>query len=60
MELDEAHSLYEDRFKLIGLSSQGILSVIFVDRQSGSVYRIVSARFADRKERDLYYESQKN
>lgn len=51
---DAAHSDFEDRFQLIGLSSRGILWVVFVERKR---LRIVSARWADRRERAAYYEN---
>jgi uncharacterized DUF497 family protein len=53
---DVGHSLVEDRFQLIGRSSQDILFVVFVERRR---LRIVSARRADRRERWAYYETHK-
>lgn len=53
---DETHSLEEDRFRLIGLSSAGVLLVVFAERHGGDTYRIISARHAKRKEKNLYYE----
>ncbi len=56
---DEAHSDYEERSKVIGriISKTLILSVIFVERiryDNLDVYRIISARDADREEEEIY------
>ena len=55
---DGLHSQSEDRFIRIGLSDIGILVVIYTERKE-SLYRIISARKTSRKERDLYYETQR-
>lgn len=43
---DEAHSLYEARYRIIGLSSRGLLTVVYrpkTDDEGKEVIRIVSA-----------------
>ena len=47
----------EERRWLIGESDSGVLVVVFTIRHPGSVYRIISARPANRKERQRYVES---
>jgi len=56
---DQEHSLHEERFHWIGLSSKGILLVVFTDRYGDLVCRIISARRATRKERAVYYEKKR-
>jgi len=56
---DQLHSIHEDRFCWIGLSSKGVLSVVITDRQDDRVCRIISARRASRNERIRYYENEK-
>jgi uncharacterized DUF497 family protein len=56
---DEKHSKVENREWIIGLSDKGVLVVIFTKRMSGHVYRLISARKANRKERSLYEEFKK-
>jgi uncharacterized DUF497 family protein len=52
---DPDHSSEEDRFVLLGLSSQlRALVVCHCYRSGGDVIRIISARKADRRERLLY------
>lgn len=46
----------ESREWIIGLSDKGILVVIFTRRMSGRVYRLISARKANKRERKLYEE----
>lgn len=50
---DADHSDEEDRFIRIGLSSSGVLFVVFTERV-GEVMRIMSARAADWKEQVAY------
>jgi len=45
----------EQRFKIVGLAIDLILSVIYTMR--GTVIRIISARAASKKERDDYYKN---
>ena len=49
---DELHSEYEDRIKIIGMV-ENVLTVIYTER--GEVNRIISARPADKYERNDYY-----
>jgi uncharacterized DUF497 family protein len=50
---DEAHSVEEDRFIAVGPVRQGVIVVVFTERQE-DVVRILSARMATAKERDRY------
>jgi uncharacterized DUF497 family protein len=52
---DEAHSDVEDRFIAIGPISRGLVLVVWVDREEGTI-RIISARWATRREQGLYRE----
>ena len=49
---DELHSDYEDMIKIIGMV-ENVLTVIYTER--GDVNRIISARPADKYERNDYY-----
>jgi len=49
---DQEHSLFEDRWKTIGLNCCDILSVVYTMRK-GKI-RIISARKAERKEEEAY------
>ena len=52
---DDAHSEYEDRFVMLGVSSKmRIIVVVHCERESGEVIRIISARRATSKERKYY------
>lgn len=52
---DPEHSAEEDRFVLLGLSAGlRILVVVHAYREPRGVIRIISARKAIRKERDIY------
>jgi uncharacterized DUF497 family protein len=57
--LDVEHSTrLEERYEIIGMSSKGILFVVYCERVSiegEMVIRIISARKAERDEVDLYY-----
>lgn len=56
--VDEKHSRASElREWIIGKSDKGVLVVIFTIRQPGNVYRIISARSANRNERKQYEES---
>ena len=50
---DELHSLEEDRFIAVGRFRRGVIVVAYTERQD-EVIRIMSARTATRKERDLF------
>ena len=52
-DFDELHSDDEDRSKIIGRVEK-VLVVIYTERSER--YRIISARPANKKERDKYYE----
>jgi uncharacterized DUF497 family protein len=52
---DEEHSEEEDRFIMLGLSSESrMLVVCHCERHSGNTIRIISARKATKKERSFY------
>ncbi len=52
---DERHSSdTETREWVIGEATPGVLVVIFTKREKGKIYRLISARKANRKERKLY------
>ncbi len=52
---DPEHSTMEDRFILLGLSAKlRILVVAHAYREDERVIRVISARKATRKERDIY------
>lgn len=53
---DEEHSVHEDRWIRIGMSSRGVLVVTWwtVRSERGGVIRIIGARRATRAERNLY------
>jgi uncharacterized protein len=54
---DEKHSgAGEFREWLIGESDDGVLVVVFTRRWHGQIYRIISARRANRRERKRYEE----
>ena len=56
VEIDEEHSDDELRERLLGMTSKGVLLVVFVtrERRSGQTFRIISARKATRRERVQY------
>ena len=49
----------EERDWLLGESDNGVLVVIFTIRKPGSIYRIISARPASRRERRQYAENRR-
>ena len=51
-DYDELHSEYEDRWKVVG-KVRDVLVVIYTER--GEKYRLISARFANKREEDEYY-----
>lgn len=52
-DYDEAHSDEEDRFKIVGISSNGrLLVVIYIERVDR--IRIISSRLATKNERRIY------
>lgn len=52
-EYDHLHSINEHRFNLIGMSSKGLLFVVFSQPDDQTI-RIISARLADDFERQTY------
>ena len=50
---DEAHSLEEDRFIVVGPIRRGLIVVVYTERQE-DVIRILSARMATSTERDRF------
>ena len=55
---DPSHSTSrEERRWLIGEADAGVLVVVFTIRGAGDVYRLISARRANRKERKGYEQS---
>ncbi|MHA7817646.1 MAG: BrnT family toxin [Pseudohaliea sp.] len=50
---DEAHSSLEDRFIAIGEIQRGVAVVVYTERDE-DVIRIIGARFATRREKQLY------
>ncbi|MBA3767555.1 MAG: BrnT family toxin [Acidobacteria bacterium] len=57
-DYDPEHSDEENRFFIIGLSSRRLLYVIYAER-TGDVVRIISARRADKAERENYERTRK-
>ena len=51
-DYDENHSDFEDRIRVIGKVDK-VLFVIYTER--GEKFRMISARYADKKEEDEYY-----
>jgi hypothetical protein len=49
---DKTHSFFEERWKVVGLNSSTILTVIYTERNDS--IRIISARKADKKEEEKY------
>jgi uncharacterized DUF497 family protein len=50
---DEGHSELEDRFIAVGPVSRGLILVVWTERDEDTL-RIISARWATRREQDLY------
>jgi len=53
---DEAHSDTEDRFLAVGPIRRGLVLVVWTERDDDTI-RIISARWATRRERALYASS---
>ena len=51
-DYDELHSENEDRWKVVG-KVRDVLVVIYTER--GEKYRLISARFANKREEEEYY-----
>jgi uncharacterized protein len=50
---DQEHSLTEDRFIAIGPIRRGLVLVVWTERDEETI-RIISARWASKREQDLY------
>ena len=50
---DSAHSDTESRFIAVGPIDRGVIVVVFTERDEDRI-RIIGARFANKRERDLY------
>lgn len=50
---DEAHSIEEDRFLVIGPIRRGLVLVVWTERDE-NITRIISARWATQREADLF------
>jgi len=55
---DEEHSDQEDRFVAVGRIQQGVIVVVYTERED-DVVRIMSARMATKKERRRFEESER-
>lgn len=55
VEVDEEHSIGEQRYRIIGASSKRLLFVIYTERE-GDVTWIISAREVKDHEKEKYYE----
>ncbi|MBK6637520.1 MAG: BrnT family toxin [Rhodocyclaceae bacterium] len=52
---DDEHSAEEDRFPMLGMSTEArLLLVCHCERESGSLIRIISARKATKRESSFY------
>ena len=57
-DFDDSHSgISEYRYSQIGLSRSGVLFVIYAMRGENGIYRIISARKAEKPEENLYWEA---
>jgi uncharacterized DUF497 family protein len=54
-QYDSSHDAAEDRWLTIGMVPPAIVTVIYTERQTGDVYRIISARKANERERKEYH-----
>jgi hypothetical protein len=53
---DDEHSYDEERFIIIGESvKEKLLMVCYCERENNDVIRIISARKADKSEKEIYY-----
>jgi uncharacterized DUF497 family protein len=55
VQVDEEHSIGEQRYRIIGSSSKRLLFVIYTERE-GDVTWIISAREVKDHEKEKYYE----
>ena len=57
---DDKHSTESEiREWLIGEADTGVFVIVFTNRYKGRVYRIISARHANKRERRLYEQSKR-
>ena len=56
---DEVHSEYEDRFIAIGMVDDIAIIIAVVYTERGEIIRIISARKATKREKEVYYDSSK-
>lgn len=57
IEFDEAHSIHEDRYNLIGAVDGHILFIVYTVRDEA--IRLISARTATNKEIERYYDARR-
>ncbi|MCC8060797.1 MAG: BrnT family toxin [Clostridiales bacterium] len=57
---DMAHSFDEDRYITIGMVKKAMIIAMVVYTERVNVIRIISARLATKKEKEVYYDSKKN
>jgi len=50
---DRKHSIFEERWKVVGFSGLKMLTVVFTERRNS--IRIITARNADKNEEEAYY-----
>ncbi len=55
VEVDVAHSIGEQRYRIIGASSRRLLFVVYTERE-GDVIWIITAREVEEHEKEKYYE----
>ena len=53
-KLDARRNYNEDRWQTLGITEFGILVIIYTERNNGNTIRIISARKANKKERQYY------
>ncbi len=53
VDFDEAHSIAEERFLLIGLSKRGLLTTVYVEKRIDH-YRLISSWKSTTQEQKLY------
>lgn len=51
---DENHSEEEDRYKVIGMLQNRVIVISLIFTERGETIRIISARKADKEEKDVY------
>ncbi len=57
-DFDDSHSNFSEyRYSRIGLSRNGVLFAVYTIRGEDGIYRIISARKAEKPEENLYWES---